>query len=208
MRNLFPPASTSPIISPYRLVVAAFLSVAIYGCGSQASNQRPQPLTEQPLSAHEVGHPQVTVASWYGPGFHGHPTSSGEIYNQQALTAASRTLPLGSHARVTNLKTGKSVVVRINDRGPFVRGRGIDLSRAAARRIGVDRRGTATVRVTRIDGPSGEVGDSWAGTVKMRNASRITPTDYASSATPPVAESSMVSNPFGPWFMELVSPSH
>jgi rare lipoprotein A len=207
MRNLFAPASTSPIISPYRLVVAAFLSITIVGCGSQASNQRPQPLAEQPLSAHEVGHPQVTVASWYGPGFHGHPTSSGEVYDQQALTAASRTLPLGSHARVTNLKTGKSVVVRINDRGPFVRGRGIDLSRAAARRIGVDRRGTATVRVTRIDGPSGEVGDSWAGTVKMRNASRIMPTDYASSTTPAVAESGMVSNPFGAWFMELVAPS-
>ena len=207
MRNFLPPALVSSIISPYRLVVAAFLSVTIYGCGSQASNQRPPPLVEQPLSAHEVGHPQVTVASWYGPGFHGRSTSSGEVYNQQALTAASRTLPLGSHARVTNLQTGKSVVVRINDRGPFVRGRGIDLSRAAAHRIGIDHRGTATVRVTRIDGPSGEVGDSWAGTVKMRNASRVTPVDYASTTTPPVAESGMVSNPFASWFMEMVSPS-
>ena len=207
MRNPLP--STSPLAgsSICRLLVATFASSIIYGCSGQASNPRLAPVAEQPTIVHEVGHPQVTVASWYGPGFHGHPTSSGEVYNQQALTAASRTLPLGSHARVTNLRTGKSVVVRINDRGPFVRGRGIDLSRAAAHRLGIDHRGTAQVRVSRIDGPSGELGDSWSGTVKMRNASRVAPVDYASTTAPPVTESSMVPNPFASWFMELVSPS-
>src|ERR1700730_501617 len=155
-----PSTSASTITSICRLGVAALLSVLVYGCSGLASKQ---PLAEEPTTAHEAGRPQVTMASWYGPGFHGHPTSNGEIYNQLAMTAASRTLPLGSHARVTNLNTGKSVVVRINDRGPFVRGRGIDLSHAAARRIGLDHGGLAKVRVPRLDGPSGEVGDSWAG---------------------------------------------
>ena len=205
MRNFLLPGSPPTLAALCRLAVAVSLSVSIFGCSGQASNRRLQPLAEQPLSA-EAGHPQVTVASWYGPGFHGHPTSSGEIFNQQAMTAASRTLPLGSHARVTNMQTGKSVVVRINDRGPFVRGRGIDLSRAAARRLGIDHRGTATVRVTRIDGPSGEVGDSWAGRVKMREASRATPVDYSRTRNPRVAESSMIPSSVGSWFMELVSP--
>ena len=97
-------------------------------------------------------------------------------------------------------------MVRINDRGPFVKGRGIDLSHAAAQHIGLDHGGIAKVRVTRLDGPSGEVGNSWAGTVKMRNSSRAAPVDYASTS-PPVTESGMVPNPFGSWLMELVSPS-
>src|ERR1700730_18989093 len=143
------------------IAIATALGAIVYGCAPQNQQTLPPPMAIS--TTHEVGRPQVTVASWYGPGFHGHSTSSGEIYNQQALTAASRTLPIGSHARVTNLRTGKSVVVRINDRGPFVRGRGIDLSHAAARRIGLDHGGLAKVRVPRLDGPSGEVGDSWAG---------------------------------------------
>jgi rare lipoprotein A (peptidoglycan hydrolase) len=86
-------------------------------------------------------------ATWYGPGFQGSPTASGEPYDMEALTAAHPTLPLGSHARVTNLDNGKSVVVRINDRGPFT-GRMIDLSRAAAREIRMLGPGSARVEVT------------------------------------------------------------
>src|ERR1700730_8850196 len=194
-----PSTSASTITSICRLGVAALLSVLVYGCSGLASKQ---PLAEEPTTAHEVGRPQVTMASWYGPGFHGHPTSTGEIYNQQAMTAASRTLPLGSHARVTNLKTGKSVVVRINDCGPFVRGGGLEPARAAAHLLGIDHRGTARVRVTRIDGPSGEVGHSWAGTVKMRDMVPVAPVDYASTTNQPVTESGMVANPFASWFME------
>jgi rare lipoprotein A len=93
----------------------------------------------------------MTMASWYGPGFQGHRTSSGQIFNRNRLTAASRTLPLGSRVRVTNPDNGSSVVVRINDRGPYVRGRGIDLSEGAAERIGVARRGVARVRVVRLE---------------------------------------------------------
>ena len=88
------------------------------------------------------------VASWYGPGFAGRRTSTGEIYNPEGLTAASTTLPLGSHVRVTNPDTGRSVVVRINDRGPFVRGRSLDLSHGAAQQIGLTGKGVGRVQVT------------------------------------------------------------
>lgn len=74
---------------------------------------------------------EAGMASWYGPGFHGKRTASGERYNMYAMTAAHRTLPFGTTVRVTNLKNNKSVVVRINDRGPFKAGRVIDLSKAA-----------------------------------------------------------------------------
>jgi peptidoglycan lytic transglycosylase len=87
------------------------------------------------------------VASWYGPGFHGQPTSSGEIFDQHAMTAAHRTLPLGTEVRVTNLDNGRATRVRINDRGPFVGGREIDLSYAAARELGMLGPGTCKVRV-------------------------------------------------------------
>ena len=89
-------------------------------------------------------------ASWYGPGFHGKKTASGEIYDQTKFTAAHKTLPLGSKARVTNMDNGSTVEVEINDRGPFVEGRIIDLSRAAARALGLVESGTAPVRVELI----------------------------------------------------------
>ncbi len=87
------------------------------------------------------------MASWYGPGFHGNRSASGEIFNQNALTAAHRSLPFGTLVRVTNLDNGQSVVVRINDRGPFSHGRVIDLSAAAARAVGVFYAGVAPVRL-------------------------------------------------------------
>lgn len=87
------------------------------------------------------------LASWYGPGFHGRRSANGEVYNQNALTAAHRSLPFGTRVRVTNKRTGRSVVVRINDRGPYSGGRIIDLSAAAARILGVINTGVAPVRV-------------------------------------------------------------
>src|SRR5262245_14520536 len=94
------------------------------------------------------------TASWYGPGFHGKKTASGEIYDQNKLTAAHQTLPLGSKARVTNLENGNAVEVEINDRGPFVEGRIIDLSRAAAGALGFVKSGTAPVQVELISASS------------------------------------------------------
>ncbi len=87
------------------------------------------------------------MASWYGPKFHGKMTSSGEVYNMHGLTAAHKTLPLGTYVKVVNLKNGKSTVVKINDRGPFVKGRMIDLSYGAARRIDLVGAGVARVKM-------------------------------------------------------------
>lgn len=84
-----------------------------------------------------AGLSQTGKASWYGPGFHGRRTASGETFNQNVMTAAHRSLPFGVRVRVTNHHTGRSVVVRINDRGPFIRGRIIDLSRASAHSLGL-----------------------------------------------------------------------
>lgn len=91
----------------------------------------------------------VGIASWYGPGFHGRKTASGERFNQYAMTAAHKTLPLGSMVRVTNLQTDESVVVRINDRGPYAGGRIIDLSKGAAQALGIN--GTGRVSLTRLN---------------------------------------------------------
>ena len=93
------------------------------------------------------GYTEQGVASWYGREFHGRRTSSGEVYDMYALTAAHKTLPLPTTARVTSLTTGKSIVVRINDRGPFKKGRLIDLSYGAARELGFLSAGTAMVEV-------------------------------------------------------------
>ncbi len=90
----------------------------------------------------------VGIASWYGNGFQGHLTASGQVYDMYKMTAAHKTLPLGSVVRVTNLSNGKSVVVTINDRGPYVPGRIIDLSKSAAQALGMLPTGTAKVKIT------------------------------------------------------------
>jgi rare lipoprotein A len=102
-----------------------------------------------PLSSVQPFH-QRGVASWYGKRFHGQKTASGETYDMYAMSAAHRTLPIPSYARVTNVANGKNVVVRINDRGPFHSSRIIDLSYAAAYRLGYIQAGSATVEVERI----------------------------------------------------------
>lgn len=93
---------------------------------------------------------QVGIASWYGPGFHGRKTANGEVYNQNAMTAAHKRLPISSYVRVTRVSTGKSIVVRINDRGPFVGNRVIDLSYGAAKRLGIVSRGSDKVKIEPI----------------------------------------------------------
>lgn len=112
------------------------------------------PRTYRPPSK-EVVYREDGVASWYGPKFHGRKTSSGERFNMYAMTAAHRTLPLGSIVRVTHIGNGKKVVVKINDRGPFVEGRIIDLSYGAARKIGMAKEGIARVSVEAFAGQPG-----------------------------------------------------
>ena len=97
------------------------------------------------------GYQQRGVASWYGTKFHGKKTANGEVYNMYAMTAAHKTLPIPSYARVTNLKNHRSVVVRINDRGPFHQNRLIDLSYAAAVKLGIQKAGTGFVEVVTVE---------------------------------------------------------
>lgn len=112
-----------------------------------------------PAPAPAPGWEETGVASWYGPGFHGRRTASGERFDMEAMTAAHRTLPFGTRVRVQNLDNGRAAEVRINDRGPFARGRVIDVSRAAARDLGMLGAGTARVRL-RVVEASGLLGCS------------------------------------------------
>jgi rare lipoprotein A len=96
----------------------------------------------------KVGDEQDGIASWYGPNFHAKKTSNGETYNMYAMTAAHKTLPMNTMVKVNNLENGKSTVVRINDRGPFVTGRIIDLSNKAAHAVDMVKKGTARVKIT------------------------------------------------------------
>jgi rare lipoprotein A len=106
---------------------------------------------------------EIGRASWYGPPYHNRRGSNGEVYNMHAMTAAHRTLPLGSIVRVTNIKTGHSALVRITDRGPFIPGRVLDLSLAAARKIDVYTPGVAEVRVEVLQTPAPlNTGGKWA----------------------------------------------
>ena len=98
----------------------------------------------------EFAHVETGVASWYGPGFHGKYTANGEVYDQSDKTAAHRTLQMPSVVRVTNLDNGRSTVVRVNDRGPYARGRVIDVSRAAAEELNMTHTGTAHVRLEQL----------------------------------------------------------
>jgi rare lipoprotein A len=93
---------------------------------------------------------QCGTASWYGPGFNGKTAASGERFNQNAMTAAHKTLPFGTKLKVTNQKTGTSVTVKINDRGPYHGGRIIDLSKAAASQLGIVQAGTGKVCLTKV----------------------------------------------------------
>jgi rare lipoprotein A (peptidoglycan hydrolase) len=159
-----PPLRLMPQASTYAwlLLVAALAA----GCSTQPA--RPLSVVPQASPARS-GH--LTLASWYGPGFNGRRTSSGEIFREDRLTAASRTLPMGSQVRVTNLNSGRAVVVRINDRGPYVHGRGIDLSEGAARDIGLTHRGVARVRLTSLDEPPLTIRSkhsSWSRSVSVR----------------------------------------
>lgn len=97
--------------------------------------------------AEDYNYSETGIASWYGPDFHGKYTANGEVFNQNALTAAHRTLPLPSYVRVTNLQNGRQLVVRVNDRGPFAHSRILDLSRQSAEMLGIIGKGTAPVKV-------------------------------------------------------------
>jgi rare lipoprotein A len=111
----------------------------------------PAPDTPAPSQAHEVpAFAQNGKVSWYGPGFHGRRTANGEVFDTNEMTMAHRSLAFGSKVRVTNLDNGRSIVVRVNDRGPYVRGRIADLSHAAALRLGFVEDGVVHARIELI----------------------------------------------------------
>ena len=145
----------------------------------------------------------VGIASWYGPGFHGRRTANGEIFDQDALTAAHTTLQMPTIVRVTNLENGRSVVVRVNDRGPFVGNRVIDLSRRSAELLGFRRAGTARVRVQVLTEESVQLAETYGQQVELgRRAGTGGVVAAASGAAPrPVAavpQRRTASSPRGP----------
>ncbi|HZF24632.1 MAG TPA: septal ring lytic transglycosylase RlpA family protein [Steroidobacteraceae bacterium] len=126
------------------------------------------------------GYLERGVASWYGPDFHGGRTATGETYDMYAMTAAHKTLPLPCFVQVTNLRNGQSVVVRVNDRGPFVANRLIDLSYSAAVRLGMIRDGTALVEVRSVAGPgAGAAVTTASGTSSPLPAAAVAPAPAA-----------------------------
>jgi len=135
------------------------LTVAV-GCGKRATAHAPSPVKPVPLGWTETG-----VASWYGAQYDGRKTSSGEVFDMRAMTAAHRTLPFNTWLEVTNLTNGKQVEVRVTDRGPFVDGRIIDLSMGAAERIEMVRAGVVKVKLKVIRAPKDAVAAKTSGSV-------------------------------------------
>jgi rare lipoprotein A len=152
------------LFESFRWPVGVWISalVVLVGCAGPGRAPKPPPGYPPPYQINGKWYQprksardfrQRGIASWYGREFHGQKTSSGQIYDMHAMTGAHKTLPLGTYVSVHNLRNGKRVVVRINDRGPFVRGRIIDLSYGAAKQIGLVGPGTAPVEVVALGVP-------------------------------------------------------
>jgi len=144
------------------LLTLALFTLLATGCATRTVAYVPPPpptplVYTPPPAPVPVPHNKTMVAnaSWYGPGFDGHRTANGERFSSSKMTAAAKGLPLGSRLVVTNLSNGRSATVRINDCGPFRRGRKIDLSRRAASKLGIIHKGTARVKVRVITKPPG-----------------------------------------------------
>jgi rare lipoprotein A len=149
-----------------RLLLVGWMALALVAMAACATPRARAP--EMPASRALLGWEEAGEASWYGHPHHGRATASGEIYDMRALTAAHKTLPLGVRVLVTHLTSGRTVEVRINDRGPFVRGRILDVSRAAAERLGGIGAGVFPVRLRVIALPDGtrEAGARAPGTLQ------------------------------------------
>ena len=134
------------------LALGIFAAAAISGCGGPRLSGKSYVINGKRyhILASAEGYREKGLASWYGDPFHGRKTASGEVYNMYEISAAHKTLPLHTWVEVRNLKNNKVMILRINDRGPFIEGRIIDLSQAAAKELGVYRPGTAPVLVTAL----------------------------------------------------------
>lgn len=146
------PVSPRLLRAACRLLAAAALTLAVAGCGAGGHAAPPVPPAPPPSAGAGDAGAERGIASYYASRFHGRRTASGERYDEEALTAAHPRLPFGTRVRITNLANDRSVVVRVNDRGPFRDGRVIDVSRRAARELGFVRDGIADVRIEVLDG--------------------------------------------------------
>jgi hypothetical protein len=148
--------TSRPLATGCVAVLVTGMALLVGGCTSlgptfpQPAHYSPQYRQPAGIGNESGSGGRVVTASWYGSEFAGRHTASGERFNPNEMTAASKTLPIGSVVRVTNPKNGKSVVVRINDRGPYVRGRSIDLSRSAAQKLGIAHKGVARVKIKKM----------------------------------------------------------
>lgn len=134
------------VLGPARIFLISAL--ALSGCSSQKdTDEQSKPRLQEQGSVTKPMHKEVGEASWYGPGLHGKETANGETFDQKELTAAHPSLPMGTKAKVTNLENGKNVEVRINDRGPSVEERVIDLSKGAAKKLDMQEDGTTQVKI-------------------------------------------------------------
>ncbi|HSE77829.1 MAG TPA: septal ring lytic transglycosylase RlpA family protein [Alphaproteobacteria bacterium] len=146
------------IFAKYRQICVAAAMLAVFGLGACATQEKQSqevvaaPVAPaRPAPAPQVVHREEGIASWYGGRHHGRRTASGQRFDMNAMTAAHRKLPMFTRVRVMNLENGRSIEVVINDRGPYIKGRIIDLSSEAARRLEMRRQGTARVRVEVLD---------------------------------------------------------
>jgi len=198
------------------LVVAAAMLALLVSCATE----RTRPFGNGGSGQYKVGSPyqidgvwyypkedpfydETGIASWYGEDFHGKSTANGELYDMNALSAAHRTLPLPTIVRVTNLQNGKSILLRVNDRGPYARGRIIDVSKRAADLLGFQRNGTARVRVQyegRASGSGADVaeGPSPASTIHAAPLSTITSSELAPPAGAQASAAPVIASPIVP----------
>jgi len=196
-------AAGRPALLPLLLALLGLLALS-WGCAGRGPAPSGPTVTSDPLKLKPykvngvwyyplttaAGYRERGLASWYGSDFHGHSTASGEIYNMHGMTAAHKTLPLGTVVRVSQLETRRSVDVRVNDRGPFVDGRLIDLSREAAKQLGLMGQGVARVEVETIRLAPGETMLASA-----RSAPRMapaTPLPATAPIAPPVTRGAFV----------------
>jgi rare lipoprotein A len=150
--------AAGPFLKQAPTIIALALSCFVCECAEHSTPVAPLPSPPRRITYVPSQPPKPAVhvvkASWYGNEFAGRPTTSGERFDPNRLTAASKTLPLGSIVKVENPTNGRSVTVRVIDCGPFVRGRSLDLSLRAARRIGITHQGVARVILTTLESPS------------------------------------------------------
>ncbi len=140
------------------------------------------------VPAYEPNYDEVGIASWYGPTFHGKDSASGEKFDENAMTAAHPTLPIPSLVRVTSLESGKSVIVRLNDRGPFVDDRIIDMSKKAGAVLGMQAKGTAKVRVQYVGPAPAEANSLLSRPIQVRPEAIETPGAFPAIPTQPASE--------------------